>query len=136
MAVANQVPISEVVSLLKEVTELEELGVHLGLSLSIIKEIGSIRGELSDKRLRLVSRWLQSDPHASWAKLGKALLKLNYRVLASRIHQQYCPDAEGFETQAEGGHQIATGAGGSEKCKYECAVYYHAKHLDRLIFFY
>ena len=116
MAVANQVPISEVVSLLKEVTELEELGVHLGLSLSTIKEIGSIRGELSEKRIKLISRWLQSDPHASWAKLAKALLKLNYRVLASRIHQQYCPDAEDFEAQAEGGHQ---GAGSSEKCKYD-----------------
>ena len=119
MAAGDQVPISEVVSLLKEVTELEELGVHLGLSLAAIKEIGSFRGELSDKRLRLISRWLQSDPDASWAKLTKALLKLNYRVLALRIHQQYCPEAKGFEAQEEGGHQEAAGGGGSEKCKYD-----------------
>ena len=98
MAASDRVPINEALPLLQEVVEWEELGFHLDLSDAAIKEIRAMVGEtLSIKRMVMLSRWLQSDLEATWAKLAKALLKMNppYKVLAAKIKQQYsCPSLE------------------------------------------
>ena len=89
-AASDCVSMNEVFPLLKEVTEWEELGLHLGLSLAAIMEIRSIPGGVGEKRIVMMSKWLQSDLEATWDKLAKALLKLNYKVLSTQIRKKFC----------------------------------------------
>ena len=87
---AERVSINEALPFLQGVVEWEELGLHLGLSDAVIKEIRSAVGDVSIKRMVMMSRWLQSDLEATWSKLAKALLKMNppYKVVAAKIRQQ------------------------------------------------
>ena len=106
---AERVSINEVLPFLEGVVEWEELGLHLGLSDAVIKEIrsSSMFGDVSIKRMVMMSRWLQSDLEATWSKLAKALLKMNppYKIVAAKIrqHRGLSPDT----------HQEPSG----EKCK-------------------
>ena len=114
---AERVSINEALPFLEGVVEWEELGLHLGLSDAVIKEIRSAVGDVSIKRMVMMSRWLQSDLEATWSKLAKALLKMNppYKVVAAKIRQQrgLCPDTR----QEPGG----------EKCKLRIICVIHVK---------
>ena len=87
---ADRVSIGEALQLLEGVVEWEELGLHLGLSDAVIKEVRCTVGDVSIKRMVMMSKWLQSDLDTTWSKLAKALLKMNppYKVLAAKIRQQ------------------------------------------------
>ena len=88
---AECVSVNEVFPFLQGVVEWEELGLNLGLSDAVIKEIRSAYGDVSTKRILMMSKWIQSDLEATWSKLAKALLKMNppYKVLAAKIRQQH-----------------------------------------------
>jgi hypothetical protein len=87
---AERVSVNEAFPLLQGVTEWEELGLNLGLSDAVIREIRSMIGDVSIKRMVMMSKWIQSDLEATWSKLAKALLKMNppYKVVAAKIRQQ------------------------------------------------
>ena len=88
---AERVSVNEALPLLQGVVEWEELGLYLGLSDAMIKEIRSTYGDVSTKRMIMMSKWIQSDLEATWSKLAKALLKMNppYKVVAAKIRQQH-----------------------------------------------
>jgi hypothetical protein len=87
---AERVSVNEAFPLLQGVIEWEELGLNLGLSDAVIREIRSMIGDVSIKRMVMMSKWIQSDLEATWSKLAKALLKMNppYKVVAAKIRQQ------------------------------------------------
>ena len=87
---AERVSINEAMPLLQGIVEWDELGLYLGLSDAVIKEIRSAYGDVSTKRMLMMSKWIQSDLEATWSKLAKALLKMNppYKVVAAKIRQQ------------------------------------------------
>ena len=87
---AEHVSVNEALPLLQGVVEWEELGLNLGLSDAVIKEMRSAIGDVTIKRIIMISKWIQSDLEATWSKLAKALLKMNppYKVVAAKIRQQ------------------------------------------------
>ena len=116
MAVASErVSMNEVIPLLKEVTEWEELGLYLGLSMPAIMEISRRPGVVDIKRTAMMTKLLQSDLEATWDKLAKALLNMDYKVLSSQIRKKYCSSDAG-STQAESGG-LETAEPYSEKSK-------------------
>ena len=88
---AERVSVNEALPLLQGVVEWEELGLNLGLSDAVIKEIRIMVGDVTIKRMVMISKWIQSDLEATWSKLAKALLKMNppYKVVAAKIRQQH-----------------------------------------------
>ena len=88
---AERVSVNEALPLLQGVVEWEELGLNLGLSDAVIKEIRIMVGDVTIKRIVMISKWIQSDLEATWSKLAKALLKMNppYKVVAAKIRQQH-----------------------------------------------
>ena len=112
---AERVSINEALPLLQGVVEWEELGLHLGLSDAVIREIRSTIGDVSIKRLAMMRKWLQSDLEATWSKLAKALLKMNppYKVVAAKIRQQRGLSPEAGDQQGDSNDQEPSG----EKCK-------------------
>ena len=116
-AASDRVSMNEVFPLLKEVTEWEELGLHLGLSMAAIMEIRSIPGGVGEKRIVMMSKWLHSDLEATWNKLAKALLKMNYKVLSTQIRKKFCSsDTEVVGSPAQAVQEEAEPS--SEKRKY------------------
>ena len=110
-ASSGPVSLHEVVPLLDVVSELESLALHLGLSESAIVEVRAIPGGLVAKQILLISKWLQSDVQASWSKLAKALFKMNYKKLSSKIRFKYgCEEI--MELEDEGAEDPS-----SDKCK-------------------
>ena len=107
---AERVSVNEALPLLQGVVEWEELGLNLGLSDAVIKEIRSMIGDVTIKRIVMISKWIQSDIEATWSKLAKALLKMNppYKVVAAKIRQQHGLSPEPVA------HQEPSG----EKCKF------------------
>ena len=105
---AERVSVNEALPLLQGVVEWEELGLNLGLSDAVIKEIRSMIGDVTIKRIIMVSKWIQSDLEATWSKLAKALLKMNppYKVVAAKIRQQHGLSSEPRKEL------------GGEKCKF------------------
>ena len=105
---AERVSINEAMPLLQGIVEWDELGLYLGLSDAVIKEIRSAYGDVSTKRMLMMSKWIQSDLEATWSKLAKALLKMNppYKVVAAKIRQQ-----RGLSPE------IRKELGAGEKCK-------------------
>ena len=113
---AERVSINEALPLLQGVVEWEELGLHLGLSDAVIREIRSEIGDVSIKRMAMMRKWLQIDLEATWSKLAKALLKMNapYKVLAEKIRRQHGLSPEPGVRQDASAHQEPSG----EKCKF------------------
>ena len=107
---AERVSVNEALPLLQGVVEWEELGLNLGLSDAVIKEIRIMVGDVTIKRMVMISKWIQSDLKATWSKLAKALLKMSppYKVVAAKIRQE-----RGLSPEPAA-HQEPSG----EKCKF------------------
>lgn len=90
---ADCVPIKHANALLKAVTNLDELGINLDLSVETVLEINSDAGSnLGIKRLKLLSAWLQSDVGASWDKLARVLFEMGYKAISAKIRKEFCPE--------------------------------------------
>ena len=87
--------LNELATALRELTwsEVTNMAVQLGMNHSKLKQIQETNSELSDRVLRAMATWLDTDQKASWDKIVQALKNIDKNVLASKLKQNYCFNA-------------------------------------------
>ncbi len=83
---ARRLSLKNILSVSEEVTEWEEVGVHLSVPPS---ELESIRtecgGDARKAKLLIFQYWLGNDSHTSWQKLALAFRESGYKRLSLEI---------------------------------------------------
>ena len=80
--------LKDVVLAVREVTEWHDLGLQLGLPEYVLKVIAS-HPNVEEHQRMMLSKWLESDPSASWEKLAAALFTLGKKVSAENVRRQF-----------------------------------------------
>ena len=80
--------LKDVVLAVREVTEWHDLGLQLGLPDYVLKVIAS-HPNVEEHQRMMLSKWLESDPLASWEKLAAALFTLGKKVSAENVRRQF-----------------------------------------------
>ena len=75
---------------LKEVTEWQSLGLNLGLSMAVIKEIEHDHQDMARRRLETLDRWIRKEANPSWVMVIEALEKVSELRLANKLREKYC----------------------------------------------
>ena len=81
------------------VSDWHNLGLHLDLTMSQLKQIQSIHHAHGEERAKaeMFDVWLKSYPDASWHKLVNALNAINEKRVANEIESRYCKQLPGNE---------------------------------------
>lgn len=79
--------LKDVVVAVRDVTEWHDLGLQLGLPEHVLKLIEA-HPNIEGHRRMMLSKWLESDPQASWEKLIAALMTLRRKDVAENIRRQ------------------------------------------------
>ena len=67
------------------------LGLQLKVAPSRLKKISQENKTVDGSRGEMISRWMNSDPEASWEKLSEALIRVDHRALANKVNKQVVP---------------------------------------------
>ena len=72
-------------------SDVQAMGVQLGMKLSTFRNVESERNAFSDRLLHSMDSWLSSDTvQPTWGRVVTALRTSNKVVLANRVEQDYC----------------------------------------------
>ena len=80
--------LKDVVVAVREVTEWYDLGLQLGLPDYVLKVVAS-HPNVEEHQRMMLSKWLESDPSASWEKLAAALCTIGKKVSAEKVRRQF-----------------------------------------------
>ena len=80
--------LKDIVLAVREVTEWHDLGLQLGLPEYVLKVIAS-HPNVEEHQRMMLSKWLESDPLASWEKLAAALFTIGKKVCAENVRRQF-----------------------------------------------
>ena len=72
-----------------KVTEWDVLGIYLGLDESEITEIERDHQSTARRRIKMLAKWMEKDPSASWEKAIDALEIMAMNVLAKELKEKY-----------------------------------------------
>ena len=78
---------------LGQVSQWDILGTYLGLEESEIEEIERDHQDTARRRIVMITKWFEKDPHASWEKVIDALQCMLMVRLANRLKEKYIPCA-------------------------------------------
>ena len=99
------------VDAVRNVSDWHNLGLHLGLTMSQLKQLQSIHRDHGEERImaEMFNVWLSSCPDASWHKLVTALNAINKKRVAKEVESRYCcKQLSGNETFYMHVHTIIT----------------------------
>ena len=80
--------LKDVVVAVWDVIEWHDLGLQLGLPEYVLKVIAS-HPNVEEHQRMMLSKWLESDPSASWEKLAAALFTSGKKVSAENVRRQF-----------------------------------------------
>ena len=83
---------------LREVTELYQLGINLGIPSYELKSIELQYPSTDRQRIEIVDLWLQRTPNPSWRDVAIALEEMGANALAEKIHHKHTKRASKFDT--------------------------------------
>ena len=66
-----------------------DLGLQLRLLPSILDTIAADHQTSDDRKRMMLSKWLQSDPEASWERLAAALALIGHETTAANVRAQF-----------------------------------------------
>ena len=70
-------------------TQWYDLGLQLKLSPSILDTIAADHQTSDDRKRMMLSKWLHSDPEASWERLAAALTLIGHETTATNVRSQF-----------------------------------------------
>ena len=82
--------LKDIVLVLKDanITEWYNLGLQLGLPAALLDTI-TAHPDIEDHGRMMLSKWLETDPDASWEKLAAAMTTIGQKATATTIRRQF-----------------------------------------------
>ena len=81
---------SELLNELKTVNDWKTLGIHLHLSVPILKSVEEDNATSNSRKIDMLNEWLKSNPEAAWEDVVSALRKMNEECVAKSIEKKHC----------------------------------------------
>ena len=84
--------VQQLLSAVNSVTDWHQLGLHLGLEMSTLREVYQSFHVEGVPRMKseMFDRWLRSTPGASWEDLVTALEEMGEKVVTGEVALSYC----------------------------------------------
>ena len=91
-----------------KVTAWDVLGIYLGLDESEITEIERDHQSTARRRIKMLAKWMEKDPSASWEKAIDALEIMAMNVLAKELKEKYISPLSSRPSRIESSEKVVT----------------------------